>query len=69
MNHSILSFPFPGEIDLKEVEVHNSKGHLKDIEDKVSQLVNEVGKLQAQLAAMSSSVNGTQFGGKNTPHF
>lgn len=65
----ILSFPFPGEIDLKEVKVHNSKEHLKDIEDKVSQLVNEVGKLQTQLAAMSSSVNGTQFGGQHTPHF
>lgn len=51
------------------MEVQNSKGHLKDIEDKVSQLVNEVGKLQAQLAAMSSSVNGTQFGGQHTPHF
>lgn len=58
-----------GEIDLKEVKVHNSKEHLKDIEDKVSQLVNEVGKLQTQLAAMSSSVNGTQFGGQHTPHF
>lgn len=56
------------EIDLKEVKVHNSKGHLKDIEDKVSQLVNEVGKLQEQLAAMTSSVNDT-LGGRDTSHF
>ncbi|CAH3120428.1 unnamed protein product [Porites lobata] len=48
-------------IELKDVKVqsNSSKGNLKDIEDKLGQLVCEVGKLQEQLVNISSQANGT----------
>ena len=49
------------EIDMKEVTVHpiSVKGNLKEVEDKLGQLVREVSKLQEQLTVISSQVNGT----------
>ena len=54
-------------IELKAVKVQSnpSKGNLKDIEDKLGQLVREVRKLQEQLN-ISSQVNGTFA--QNTAH-
>ena len=48
-------------IQLKDVKVqsNSSKGNLKDIEDKLGQLVFEVRKLQEQLVNISSQANGT----------
>ena len=48
-------------IELKDVKVqsNSSKGNLKDIEDKLGQLVCEVRKLQEQLVNISSQANGT----------
>ena len=48
-------------IELKDVKVqsNSSKGNLKDIEDKLGQLVREVRKLQEQLVNISSQPNGT----------
>jgi len=49
------------EIDMKEVTVHpiSVKGNLKEVEDKLGQLVREVSKLQEQLTVISSQANGT----------
>lgn len=48
-------------VELKDVKVqsNSSKGNLKDIEDKLGQLVCEVRKLQEQLVNISSQANGT----------
>ena len=48
-------------VELKDVKVqsNSSKGNLKDIEDKLGQLVSEVRKLQEQLVNISSQANGT----------
>lgn len=48
-------------IELKDVKVQSNsgKGNLKDIEDKLGQLVREVRKLQEQLVNISSQANGT----------
>ena len=48
-------------IELKDVKVqsNSSKGNLKDIEEKLGQLVREVRKLQEQLVNISSQANGT----------
>ena len=48
-------------VELKDVKVqsNSSKGNLKDIEDKLGQLVFEVRKLQEQLVNISSQANGT----------
>ena len=35
------------------------KGNLKEVEDKLGQLVREVSKLQEQLTVISSQANGT----------
>ena len=55
-------------IELKDDKVQSnpSKGNLKDIEDKLGQLVCEVRKLQEQLVNISSQVNGTFA--QNTAH-
>ena len=55
-------------IELKAVKVQSNpnKGNLKDIEDKLGQLVCEVRKLQEQLINISSQVNGTFA--QNTAH-
>ena len=47
--------------ELKDVKVqsNSSKGNLKDIEEKLGQLVREVRKLQEQLVNISSQANGT----------
>ena len=46
---------------MKEVTVHpiSVKGNLKEVEDKLGQLVREVSKLQEQLTVISSQANGT----------
>ena len=48
-------------VELKDVKVqpNSSKGNLKDIADKLGQLVCEVRKLQEQLVNISSQANGT----------
>ena len=48
-------------IELKDVKVQSNptKGNLKDIEDKLGQLVCKVRKLQEQLVNISSQANGT----------
>ena len=57
-------------IELKDVKCkvqsNPSKGNLKDIVDKLEQLVREVRKLQEQLVNISSQVNGTFA--QNTTH-
>ncbi|KAL9981438.1 hypothetical protein ACROYT_G010144 [Oculina patagonica] len=54
-------------IELKEVRVQSvSRVHLKDVEDKLGQLVREVGKLQEQFTEISSHANGTFGTGQNT---
>ena len=55
-------------IELKDDKVQSnpSKGNLKDIEDKLGQLVCEVRKLHEQLVNISSQVNGTFA--QNTAH-
>ena len=49
------------EIGMKEVTVQpiSVKGNLKEVEDKLGQLVREVSKLQEQLTVISSQANGT----------
>ena len=56
-----MTFSLIDGIELKDVKVQSNsvKGNLKDIEDKLGQLVREVGKLQEQLVNISSQTNGT----------
>ena len=56
-----MTFSLVDGIELKDVKVQSNsgKGNLKDIEDKLGQLVREVGKLQEQLVNISSQTNGT----------
>ena len=50
---------FSDGIELKGVTVNpTSMVTLKDVEDKLGQLIREVGKLQEQLTAMSPHANG-----------
>ena len=55
-------------IEQKDVKVQSNPGkdNLKDIEDRLEQLVREVRKLQEQLVNVSSLVNGTFA--QNTTH-
>ena len=58
---SVMTTSLVDGIELKDVKVqsNSSKGNLKDIEDKLGQLVREVRKLQEQLVNISSQANGT----------
>lgn len=60
LTRSILSNCVSDGIALKHVTVHPTsvRANLKDVEDKLSQLVREVGKLQEQLTVISSQTNG-----------
>ncbi|KAL9981440.1 hypothetical protein ACROYT_G010146 [Oculina patagonica] len=59
-----------GGVDLKQVKVQSSfiTADLKDVEDKLGQLVREVGKLQEQLTEISSRTNGRLGSGQTTIH-
>ena len=60
---------FSDGIELKEVTVNpTSRVNLKDVQDKLGQLIREVGKLQEQLTAISPHVNGTFGSGQNSAH-
>ena len=58
---SVTTISLIDGIELKDVKVQSNsdKGNLKDIEDKLGQLVREVRKLQEQLVNISSQANGT----------
>ena len=58
---SVTTISLIDGIELKGVKVQSNsdKGNLKDIEDKLGQLVREVRKLQEQLVNISSQANGT----------
>ena len=57
-------------IDLKQVRVQSASARVdhKDVEDKFDQLLREIGKLQEQLAAISSQANGSLGSGQTTIH-
>ena len=57
-------------IDLKQVRVQSASVRVdqKDVEDKFDLLLLEVGKLQEQLAAISSYANGSLGSGQTTIH-
>ena len=57
-------------IDLKQVTVQSTsfKADLKDVEDKLGQLVREVGKLQEQLTNISIHTNERLGSGQTTIH-
>ena len=58
---SVTTISLIDGVELKDVKVQSNsdKGNLKDIEDKLGQLVREVRKLQEQLVNISSQANGT----------
>ena len=58
------------QIDLKEVRIQplSVSRNLKEVEEKVGQLVREVSKLQEQLTMISSQANGTFRSGGTTTH-
>ena len=58
---SVTTISLIDGIELKGVKVQSNsdKGNLKDIQDKLGQLVREVRKLQEQLVNISSQANGT----------
>ena len=56
-------------IEFQEMNVqHTLKANLKGVEDKLEQLVREVGKLQEQFTVVSSHANRTAGSGHNTSH-
>lgn len=59
-----------GDIDLQEVTVQpvSAKSNLKEVEDKLGQLVREMNKLQEQLSNISSQADGTFNHGRNSTH-
>lgn len=61
-----LQFSFPDEIEMDDGKLQSSavKTNLKEVEDKLAQLIREVNKLQEQVAVISSQGNGTY----NTTH-
>lgn len=58
------------QINLKEVRIQplSVSRNLKEVEEKVGQLVREVSKLQEQLTMISSQANGTFRSGGTTTH-
>lgn len=56
-----LQFSLPGEIEMNDGKLQSSavKTNLKEVEDKLAQLIREVTKLQEQVAVISSQGNGT----------
>lgn len=56
-----LQFSLPGEIEMKDGKLQSNavKTNLKEVEDKLAQLIREVTKLQEQVAVISSQGNGT----------
>ena len=58
------------QIDLKEVRIQplSVSRNLKEVEEKVGQLVREVSKLQEQLTMISYQANGTFRSGGTTTH-
>ena len=56
-------------IEFQEMNVQPTlKANLKGVEDKLEQLVREVGKLQEQFTVVSSRANRTAGSGHNTSH-